>query len=204
MNSRISIFSVSLALCTANVSASAQVFSGHFNRPTNVALVASDLGAASFVDALAIANNVALYDFTVALPGAVTITSTSFAVGGADPYFSLFKGAGNTATFLASNYNQAFSTGGDFSYAASLAAGVYRLAVGVYANLSFAENSGSGSLGGGFTAFGTASSLGDASYRVVVTTPVPEASQWALLLVGLMAVVAATRRRRSSVFIEQA
>lgn len=184
-----------LALSLAAASALAQVFSGHFDDPGNPALVASDLGAAGFTDDFAIANNVALHDFTVALPGTVTITSTGFAAGGADPYFSLFKGAGGTAILFASNVDQAFSTGGDFGYAASLAAGAYRLAIGVFANLSFAENVGSGSLADGFTALGTPGSLGDASYRVVVTTAVPEASPWALLFAGLLAVGFATRTR---------
>lgn len=181
-----------LALCMAAASVSAQVFSGRLDDPANAALVASDLGAASFAEKIATANNVAVYDFTVALPGTVTIISTGFATGGIDPYFSLFAGSGGAATFLASNCDQAFSTGGDFSYATSLAAGVYRFAIGAFANLSFAENFGGGTLSEGFTGLGAPASIGDTSYRVVVTAAVPEPSQWALLLVGVVAV--ASRR----------
>ena len=184
-----------LAMGFAAASASAQVFSGHLDDPANAALVASDLGAARFANEFEIANNVALYDLNVPIAGLVSITSTGFAAGGADPYFTLFAGSGGAATFFASNYEQAFSTGGDFSYAASLAAGVYRLAIGAFANMSFAENFGSGSLADGFTALGTPSSLGDASYRVVVATAVPEPSSWALLLAGLLAVGWAKRSK---------
>lgn len=186
-----------LALSFAAATASAQVFSGHFDSPVNTALVASDLGAASFVDAFTIANNVALYDLSVPFAGIVRITSTGFAAGGADPYFSLFAGSGGSATFLVSNYEQAFSTGGDFDYTGTLAAGVYRLAIGVFANLSFAENLGSGSLADGFTALGTPGFLGNASYRVVVATAVPEAASWVLLLAGLLAVGWATGCKQS-------
>ncbi len=186
----------SVAMSFAAATASAQVFSGHFDNPVNPALVASDLGAASFVDAFAIANNVALYNLSVPIAGIVTITSTGFAAGGADPYFSLFAGSGGSATFLVSNYEQAFSTGGDFDYTGTLAAGVYRLAIGVFANFSFAENLGSGSLADGFTALGTPGLLGNASYRVVVATAVPEATSWALLLAGLLVVGWATRRKQ--------
>jgi len=76
---------------------------------------------------------------------------------------------------------QAFATGGDFSYSATLAAGSYRLALGVFANMSFAENLGSGTLAEGFTALGAPIYAGDTSYRLVVTTPVPEPAAWLLL-----------------------
>ncbi|MBC7727413.1 MAG: DVUA0089 family protein [Microbacteriaceae bacterium] len=187
----IKLFGVAISMAAA--SASAQVLSGDFDNTANTVLVASNLGAASFSDAFTIANNVALYDLSVPFAGLVRITSTGFAAGGADPYFSLFAGSGGSATFLVSNYEQAFSTGGDFDYTGTLAAGVYRLAIGVFANLSFAENLGGGSLADGFTALGTPGSLGNASYRVVVATAVPEASSWSLLLAGLLAVGWSTR-----------
>lgn len=172
--------------------ATAQVFGGRLDDITNAALVGSDLGAASFADADAVADNVALYGFTVSFAGTVTIQSTGFGAGGADPYFTLFSGSDLGATFADSNYAQAFATGGDFYYSASLAAGSYQLALGTLANMSFAENSGSGTLADGFIGFGQAGSLGDAHYRVVVTaptviTPMPEPSTLLLLSVSLMA-----------------
>jgi hypothetical protein len=149
--------------------ASAATFSGNFGDRGNTALVSSDLGTASFTDPYAIANNVALYNFVVATTATVDIQSTAFVSGGADPYFSLFQGSGGSATFLASNYDQAFSTGGDFDYSSSLTAGHYEIALGVSANQSFAENYGSGTLADGFIGLGDPGSLGNGSYSVQVT-----------------------------------
>ena len=73
-----------------------------------------DLGAALFGDDFEIANNVALHTFSVAAPGSFNFDSNGYDAGGIDPYFTLF-GTGPTATFLASNYDQAFSTGGRLS-----------------------------------------------------------------------------------------
>jgi hypothetical protein len=182
-------------LVAAAASASAQTYTGRFDDPRNTALVASDLSAASFADEFAIANNVAIYDLVVPIAGTVSIQSTGFGEGGADPYFTLFQGADATATFLDSNYLQAFSTGGDFSYSASLAAGAYKIALGVFANMSFAENLGSGTLTDGFIALGEPGSLGDGHYRLVVTTPVPEPSTWLLLLLGMGGLAMRQRRR---------
>ncbi|WP_348010112.1 DVUA0089 family protein [Roseateles sp.] len=175
--------------------APAQTFSGRFDDPANPALVGADLGAAAFGDAGDVANNVALYSFTVAALGTVNFASTGFEAGGADPYFSLFKGTGGAATFLLSNYDQAFSTGGDFAISAALAPGAYQLAMGTFANLSFAENSGSGTLADGFTGLGGSGFLGNARYSLNVSSnPVPEPATWALLALGLAAVSAWQRR----------
>jgi hypothetical protein len=182
-------------LVAATAAASAQTYTGRFDDPGNAALVASDLTAASFVDDFAVANNVAIYDLVVGTAGTVSIQSTGFGEGGADPYFTLFQGSDGTATFLDSNYVQAFSTGGDFSYSALLAAGAYKITLGVFANMSFAENLGSGTLADGFIALGEPGSLGDGHYRMVVTTPVPEPSTWMLLAMGLV-VPGFLRRRR--------
>jgi len=133
----------SMAICAAGIT-------GRLDDPSNPLLVGSDLGAPGFADTATIANNVALYAFTLTASGMVTIQSTGFAAGGVDPYFSLFAGSGNAATFVDSNYAQAFSTGDDFLWSATLAAGAYQLALGAFANLSLAENVGSGS-----TNFGT-------------------------------------------------
>jgi hypothetical protein len=158
--------SLLLAVCGA---ASAATYSGNFGDASNTALVGSDLGAASFTDAYAIANNVALYNLVVNTAETVEIQSTAFASGGADPYFSLFQGSGGSAVFLASNYDQAFSTGGDFDYSGLLTAGHYEIALGVSANESFAENYGTGTLADGFIGLGDPGSLGNGSYAIQVT-----------------------------------
>ena len=181
----------------APVAAATLDFSGRFDDAANSALVASDLGAASFIDDSAIANNVALYDFSVPMAGAVTITSTQFALDGVDPYVSLFDGTAAAATWVASNYAQAFSTGGDVVLSLPLAVGHYRLAIGAFANLSFAENTGAGTLADGFTGLGSAASLGDASYRIVVTTPVPEPATYVLWAIGLLGALASRRARHA-------
>lgn len=179
-------------LVTLGSLASAEIVYGRFNDPINIALVGSDLGSPGFADDGAVANNVALYGFTVPMAGRVTIQSTGFVAGGVDPYFSLFLGSGASATFVDSNYVQAFSTGGDFLYSALLEAGAYQIALGSFANLSFAENSGGGALGDGFVALGEPGSLGDSSYRLVLTMPsatqsVPEPSALWLFSIGLIA-----------------
>ncbi len=154
----------------------------------------SNLGAARFDDGNAVANNVALYTFTT-LGGTVSVVSTGFAGGGVDPYFTLFSGSGPAATLFDSNYVQATSTGGDFTWSGTLAAGTYEIALGAFENMSFAENLGTGTLGDGFTALGDPNSLHDGGYSLNLTTPVPEPSGTLLLAVGLAAL--ATRVRRS-------
>jgi len=163
----------------------ALTYSGRLDDPSNPALVGSDLGAPSFVDDSAVANNVALYDVIVPLDGLVEIRSTGFSASGVDPYFTLFRGSSNAATFVDSNYVQAFSTGGDFDFAAVLPQGSYRIALGAFANMSFAENIGSGTLGDGFIGLGEPSALGDTHYELIVTTPVPEPSAGTLMALGL-------------------
>jgi len=188
-----------LALVVVVMAAGAQTtLSGNLGDAGNGALVGSDLGAANFTDANAIANNVVLYSFTVTNGGLVSLVSTGFAAGGVNPYFSLFSGTGASATFLDSNYAQAFSTGGDFSYSAVLAAGSYEVAIGAFANMSFAENLGSGTLGDGFVGIGDPNSLFDGSYSVTLTTPVPEPLTGMLMAFGLAGLAIRARRARFS------
>ena len=186
-----------LAMMVAATAAGATSLSGNLGDAGNGALVSSDLGAPNFVDSPSIANNVALYTFTTSISGLVSLVSAGFAAGGVDPYFSLFSGSGASATFLDSNYAQAFSTGGDFGYSAVLAAGTYEVAIGAFANMSFAENLGTGTLGDGFIALGDPNALHDGSYAVTLTTPVPEPGASALLLFGLVALTTLKARRTS-------
>jgi len=194
-----------IAVIVCASSARAVDFSGSFADSTNTALVGSDLGSASFSDDNAISNNVALYELIVPVTETVSITSTSFAAGGADPYLTLFKGSGGAATFFDSNYTQAFSTGGDLDYSATLTKGDYEVALGVFANLSFAENFSSGTLADGFTGLGDPGSLGNGSYAVQVklgTSAAPEidpaSTAGALtLLAGGVLVLRGRRHRRA-------
>ena len=180
----------------ATLACASTTLAGNLGDSGNAALVGSDLGAPDFTDANAIADNVALYTFTVWVPGSVDITSTGFAAGGVDPYFTLFAGGDDTATVYDSNYAQAFSTGGDFEWTGPLAAGTYQIALGSFANMSLAENYGSGTLGDGFTFIGDPNSLGDGSYSLTLTTPVPEPSGTWLMTVGLAALATRSLRAR--------
>ena len=180
----------------ATLAAASTTLAGNLGDSGNAALVGSDLGSPDFTDADAVADNVALYTFTVTMPGTVDITSTGFAAGGVDPYFTLFAGAGDSATFVDSNYDQAFSTGGDFAWSGTLAAGTYQIALGSFANMSFAENSGDGTLADGFIFLGESGSLGDGSYSLTLTTPVPEPSGTWLMAVGLAALATRSLRAR--------
>ncbi len=181
-------------LALASTLAGATTYAGNLGDAGNAALVGSDLGAPDFTDDNAIADNVALYTFTTNT-GLVSIVSTGFAGGGVDPYFTLFSGSGGTATFYDSNYLQATSTGGDFTWTGTLAGGTYEIALGAFENMSFAENLGSGTLADGFIFLGDPNSLGNGSYSLNVTTAVPEPSGALLLVFGVAAL--ATRIRRS-------
>jgi hypothetical protein len=182
------------ALALASTLAGATTYAGNLGDAGNAALVGSDLGAPDFTDDNAIADNVALVTFTTNT-GLVSIVSTGFAGGGVDPYFTLFAGSGGTATFYDSNYLQATSTGGDFTWTGTLAGGTYEIALGAFENMSFAENLGSGTLADGFIFLGDPNSLGNGSYSLNVTTAVPEPSGALLLVFGVAAL--ATRLRRS-------
>jgi hypothetical protein len=104
-----------------------------------------------------------------------------------------------TATFRESNYLHAFGPGGDFSQDLRLSAGNYTVAIGVFANMSRAENPGSGVLADGFTGLGGPSFFGNGRYNFIVTLPnttsVPEPSGAALVLSAACAAVWAGRRR---------
>lgn len=191
-----------LATAAGHALAGVVTLSGNLGDSANSALVASDLSAPQFTDDLATANNVALYSLQVLVGGSASFTSTGFALGGIDPYVTVFSGTDRaTATFLESNYVHAFSIGGDFTMPVVLAAGDYTVAIGVFANMSFADQDGGGPLSYGFTGLGVPDVFGDGSYTLTVTLPdvgtVPEPGGALLTLTAACVAVWARRRRQA-------
>lgn len=166
-------------------------------------------------------NDVFITSFTLAAPGAVTIQTWSFgggtnaagaliAAGGFDPYASLFVGAGAGATFLMSNDDGLCPPGHAAPACADstittgpLAVGTYTLALTLPFNFSFAENSGSGTLGDGFIGLdasfddGSCAATCSSAYAVDIShaLPAPEPATLALFGAGL-ALLAVARLRR--------
>jgi hypothetical protein len=185
--------------------AQAVTFKGYLNNPGNTALMGSDLGPPLFADDFEIANNMALYVISVPISLTVNFRSRGFAAGGVDPYFTLFQGTGNSATFLGSNYSQAFSTGGDFNLSFPLTPGNYTVAMSDFANMSFAENLGTGTLGDGFIGLGEPDTLGTYYYELeidlppVASTAIPTLTEWGMIitvaLLGVNSVYYLKKRR---------
>lgn len=149
--------------------------SGYLDDSTNPALVGSDgymdLHAPRFGNDDEIARNVALYELTVSAGATVFFDSFGYAAFGAEPYFSLFDGSGTAATFVDSNFNCDFFNI-DFSCSLLLTAGTYMVALGVWENMSFAENNPDAdpALGDGFTALGDPNRLGSYYYELRISS----------------------------------
>ena len=152
------------------------------------------------------------YGGTAGAPSGANATGVVIGAGGFDPYVSLFVGAGAGATFLASNDDGLCPPGTPFPACADstlrvtgLAAGTYTLALTLPFNFSFAENLGAGSLGDGFIGLDASYSDGSCAgvctnhYAVDITSAglVPEPTTTSLLLAGVLAVAALTRRRQA-------
>ena len=179
---------ISFVLIAGAVEAQCVTFKGFLNNPSNTALVGSDFGPPLFADDFEIANNVALYVISVPTSLTVNFRSRGFVAGGVDPYFTLFQGTGSSATFFGSNYTEAFSTGGDFDLSFTLSPGLYTMAVGAFANMSFAENLGTGTLGDGFIGLGEPDVLGTYYYEIGVDLPltegvaIPTLTEWGMVI----------------------
>jgi hypothetical protein len=157
------------AICSADLF----TVSGFLNDPANSNLIGSGPWVGStpppplFGNDNEIANNVAIYVFSVITAGTVNFDSNGFAAGGVDPYFTLFSSTGESAAFLDSSF---FEPAGDFNMDVALAAGDYTVALGAFFNMSFAENTlGVDTLGDGFIGLGVPV-LGNYYYELKVET----------------------------------
>jgi hypothetical protein len=165
------------------------------------------------------ANDVRLFEFTLATMGDVNIQSWGYGggvngagaiipAGGFDPYVSLFAGIGNGATFLTSNDDGVCPPGNGAGAChdstlnvTGLAAGSYTVALSVFDNFSFAENLGTGTLGDGFIGFGdyfdsASNQTRSSAYAIDISSGsfVPEPSTVIFLVPAL--VLLYTQRRR--------
>jgi hypothetical protein len=213
------------AICAATgcAWASSVVFSGAIDEcGSNSALRASDLATLSATDCpndAARINNVAMYQFTVATAGSVSIQSDDLGFGlgpnSLNLYFSLFSGTTDSAAFVSSSAGQL--PGSYPSIATTLAVADYTLVISAWgrlngadaANESLAESDPAGgeNLGRGF--LGNLAMFSSDSpnfgYHVTVTTPdgngggagggLPEPATGALALAALIGGWAVSRRR---------
>jgi hypothetical protein len=168
------------------------------------------------------ANDFALFQFTLSIAANVDIQTWGYggganaqgaviAAGGFAPYVSLFQGSGNGATFLSSNAGGLCPPGNpipaceDATLKTNLAAGTYTVALSVFENMSFAENTGSGTLGDGFVGLGNyydaASGIDRTpAYALDITSPgiAPEPSSVALVVSAALFLIYTRRRRLRS------
>ncbi len=111
-------------------------------------------------------------------PGGANLSGSVVPPGGFDPYLSVFAGAGPTATFVASNDDGACPPGApsagacrDPRLSLGLARGTHTLVVSAFANMSFAENLGTGNLGGGFIGLGLYDPTRSTSFAIDLSSP---------------------------------
>jgi hypothetical protein len=151
----------------------------------------------------------AAFSANFAVPVTSTMTGISFSYGGGtngngaliaqngfEPYLSLFDGSGNflASTFFGTTCPVGANTNTDTQQCFDvlldggvLGTGNYSIAITAFENLSFAENTGSGTLADGFTGLGNLAPGEDLHYAFDVilapttTSPVPEPGSDVLL-----------------------
>jgi len=155
---------------------------------------------AAAVYSFTLPSQTAAYAITFSYGGGVNGNGAPIANGGFEPYLSLFDSAGN---FLGSTYFGETCPAGSTDYQGhcydvkldmgTLAAGTYQLAISAYANMSYAENNGTGNLSDGFTGLGNLFPGEDLHFAFDIVTradggpggEVPEPASWLLAASGL-------------------
>ncbi len=139
---------------------------------------------AADVDDFTVSATASMNAITISYGGGVNGAGQIVAQGGFEPYLSLFDAGGN---FLASTFvgttcpagantntlsGQCFDVSMD---GGTLTPGSYQIAISAFENMPLAENSGGGTLAGGFTCLGNLNDGEDLHYAfdVVLTSPSP-------------------------------
>jgi len=131
---------------------------------------------------------------TFSYGGGVNGAGTTVLQGGFEPYLSLFDSGGKflSSTFFGTTCPAGANTNTNTGQCldvlldgGTLAAGSYQIAISAFENLSFAENTGTGTLADGFTGLGNLQQGEDLHYAfdVIVTSPVPEPASASLMVV---------------------
>ncbi len=165
---------------------------------------------AAVVNSFNVADTSTMMAITYSYGGGNSLTGPTVTAGGLEPYLSLFDASGN---FLASTYFGTTCPTGAGTYdgncydvaldGGTLTAGTYYLALTAYANMSLAENYGSGTLADGFTGLGGLALDEDLhyGYDVVLTSterpisPVPEPNFNLLVGVALAPLFAIAKKK---------
>jgi hypothetical protein len=148
---------------------------------------------------------------TFSYGGGVNGNGTVIAPNGFEPYLSLFDPSG---TFLASTFfgttcpvgantnsttQQCYDVGLDGGV---LSPGTYSIAISAFENLSFAENTGSGTLADGFTGLGNLAPGEDLHYAFDVVlkdaSPIPEPATFYLTVCAVLLLFLTGKRRIGS------
>ena len=205
----------SFALVCTLAHADPVTFGGSVADPNNPALMGSgsEPSTPSFGNPSDVANNVAVYSLTVPFGGFTDFNfggfsdftfsplfQTSDASSGLQPYLSLFRGTGASATFFAASGglpDRSF----DPDLRVFLTAGSYMIAISNMTNQSIAQLRQGGTLGQGFSGRGDPALVGNGSYRLTVALPsaIPEPEALWLLSIGVAALLLHRRQRRRSV-----
>lgn len=156
---------------------------------------------AAVVDAFTVSTTSTVQAVTFSYGGGVNGAGAAIAEGGFEPYLSLFDAGGN---FLGSTFSGTTCPAGSNTNSVSgqcfdvlldagiLAPGTYQIAISAFENMSFAENSGAGTLTDGFTGLGNLAAGEDLHYAFDVdltpTAATPEPSSvWFAGLIMLAA-----------------